>query len=299
MIQRMLHILWLLLAISLAIGLAGCGATGTGGSGIGADGGSWPQGPSRGTTQPTATRPSTDEVPTAALMVMLRGKAAEDQELRLTITQIEVKFKDQWVPVANKEAINKLESMPVRIGEKGTTFAMLANTSIPRRKYTHLRLHLDDKKTLVVHGEKKEQSSLTLQSTTFELGDWTMDEKKTNVLTITVDGTKATDGNTLPAAAVTVSKGMPTAGISGKLSPALPTARVDAYWGTSKLVLGSAVPSAQDGAFTIANLPAGSYRLEMTTPGYAQSEPRKNPILLEDKFVTLDEIKLISETAPR
>jgi hypothetical protein len=276
--------------------LAGCGTTtgGTGG-GYGADAGPWPSSPAR-TTPTAAGNPSAAQVPNAALVVLLRGKASEEQALELDIAQIDLKYGDQWVTVTNREAIAKIESLPLRM-TKGSLTAMLAGpkTTVPKRKYTHLRLRFDDRKTKLVAGEKK--LPLTLQAT-LELGEWTPDEKTINTLTVSVDGAKVTaTGNsaTLPADAISVAKGTAAAGVSGKIVPALPTARVEAYWGDTKVVIGSAVPSAQDGSFQIPDLPAGAYRLAIVTPGYHRDDPPKDPLLLEDKVVLLGDIRMLKD----
>ncbi|MHB9110533.1 MAG: carboxypeptidase-like regulatory domain-containing protein [Armatimonadota bacterium] len=277
----------------LALALfAGCGTTTGGtGTGYGADAGPWPSGPSRTAATPTN---QAEQAPPSALAVMLRGKTAENQTLELEVTQVDLKFGDQWVPVANREAIAKIEALPLRIGAKGST-AMLAapKTKVPKRKYTHLRLRFDDRKTKLVAGDKK--LPLTLQAT-LELGEWTPDEKALNTLTVTLDGTKVTDTKssaTLPPAALTVAKTTTAAGLSGKLVPPLPTARVDVFWGNTKFVLGTAAPNAQDGSFQIGNLPAGAYRLEVVNPGYHRAETPKELLQLEDKAVSLGEIQMV------
>jgi len=287
----------LILSIGAALAMwliAGCGTTGGTGGGYGADAGPWPSSPAR--TTPNASRPAAEQAPDAALTVLLRGKTAEDQAIELDVTQVELKYGDQWAPVANREAIAKIESLPLRITKGGIT-AMLAppKTKVQKRKYTHLRLRFDDRKTKLVQGEKK--LPLTLQATP-ELGEWTPDERVINTLTVIIDGTKVTaTGNsaTLPASALTAAKGAAAGGVSGKIVPALPTARVEAYWGDTKLVIGSASPSAQDGSFQIPDLPAGSYRLAITTPGYHRDDPPKDPLLLEDKVILLGEIRMLKD----
>jgi len=294
-ISRLASLIVLISAVLALWLIAGCGTTsGTGGGGYGADAGPWPSSPTRAT--PTTGSSSTERVPDAALTVLLRGKTAEDQVIELDVTQVELKFGDQWVPVANREAIAKIESLPLRVTKGGIT-AMLAapKTKVQKRKYTHLRLRFDDRKTKLAQGEKK--LPLTLQAT-LELGEWTPDEKTLNTLTVNIDGTKVSaTGNsaTLPAAAITAAKGAAAAGVSGKIVPALPTARVEAYWGDTKFVIGSASPSAQDGSFQIPDLPAGPYRLAIVTPGYHRDDPPKAPLLLEDKVVLLGDIRMLKD----
>jgi len=277
--------------------LAGCGTTtGTGTSGYGADAGPWPSAPSRGTSA-AGSHPGADQVPNVPLVVLLRGKTADAQALEVDITQVDLKYGDQWVPVANRDAIAKIETLPLRVTKGGIT-AMLAGpqTKVPQRKYTHLRLRFDDRKTKLVQGEKK--LPLTLQAT-LELGEWTPDEKAINTLTVTLDGTKVTateNSATLPASALAVTKGAASAGVSGKLVPVLPTARIAAYWGDTKVAVGNAVPNAQDGSFQIPDLPAGPYRLEITTPGYHRDETPKAPLLLDDKVMLLGDIQMVKDT---
>jgi len=276
-------------ALALAL-LAGCGTTGGTGTGYGADAGPWPSGPNR--TAATPTPP--EQAPPAALTVLLTGKAAENQSLELEVTQVDLKYGDQWVPVANRDAIAKIEALPMRLTVKGNV-AMLAapKTKVPKRKYTHLRLRFDDRKTKLVSGDKT--LPLTVQAT-LELDEWTPDEKAVNTLTITLDGTKVTatkSSATLPPAALTVAKTTAAAGVSGKLVPPLPTARVDVYWGNTKFVLGTAAPNAQDGSFQIGSLPAGAYRLEVTNPGYHRAETPKDLLQLNDKALNLGEIQMV------
>ena len=291
--MKTIHILLGCIFIAItALILAGCGATsGTGGTGYGADAGPWSQSPNRAT--PTG---QPEQVPNVALAVLLRGKSAENEQIKLDIAQLELKYLDQWVPVTNRDAIARIETLPLIISQKGIT-AMLATqkTMVPRRKYTHLRLRFDDKKTLLVRGEK--ELPLTLQAT-LELGEWTPEEKAINTLTVTLDGTKvtATTGSaTLPTNALTIAKGTASAGFNGKIVPASPTARVDAFWGNTKLVIGTAIPAAADGAFQIPNLPAGNYRLEVTNPGYHQADEDKKPITLDGKVLDLGNLKLLKD----
>lgn len=289
--QLLLGFLFAVLALA---GIFGCGTATTGASGYGADAGPWPQAPARST--PGGANPSASQVPDVPIVVLLRGKAAENQQLDLEVTQVDLKFESQWVPVANRDAIAKNESLPLHMTQKGI-IAMLATpkTKVPQRKYTHLRLRFDDRKTKLAQGDKK--VPLTLQAT-LDLGEWTPDDKTINLLTVTVDGTKvkATDSSaTLPTEAVTVAKGTTTAGVTGKIVPAAPTARVDAFWGSSKVLIGTAVPTAQDGAFQITNLPAGSYRLEITNPGFHPADEKKNIVSVEDKVVALGDMQLVKD----
>lgn len=281
----------MILAIAALALIAGCGTTGGTGTGYGADAGPWPSGPNRTAAAPA---PPAEQAPPAALVVLLTGKAAENQSLELDVTQVDLKYGDQWVPVANRDAIAKIEALPLRLTAKGSV-AMLAapKTKVPKRKYTHLRLRFDDRNTKLVSSDRK--LPLTVQAT-LELDEWTPDEKAVNTLTVTLDGTKVTatkSSATLPPAALTVAKTTAVAGVSGKLVPPLPTARVDVYWGNSKFVLGTAVPNAQDGSFQVGNLPAGAYRVEVTNPGYRRAETPKDLLQLSDKAVKLGEIQMV------
>lgn len=281
----------MILAIAALALIAGCGTTGGTGTGYGADAGPWPSGPNRTAAAPA---PPAEQAPPAALAVLLTGKAAENQSLELDVTQVDLKYGDQWVPVANRDAIAKIEALPLRLTAKGSV-AMLAapKTKVPKRKYTHLRLRFDDRNTKLVSSDRK--LPLTVQAT-LELDEWTPDEKAVNTLTVTLDGTKVTatkSSATLPPAALTVAKTTAVAGVSGKLVPPLPTARVDVYWGNSKFVLGTAVPNAQDGSFQVGNLPAGAYRVEVTNPGYRRAETPKDLLQLSDKAVKLGEIQMV------
>ncbi len=148
-------------------------------------------------------------------------------------------------------------------GKKASPRCWRKNTQVPKRKYSHFQLLLDSTNTLLVTANGK--LPLTLGTTSFELHDWLPDEKKPwNVLVITVDGTKvvqSADGTsaTLPAAAIAMHMEDATGAITGKLIPISPTAHVEALWSGTKISLNSDTPSAQDGTFTIKNLPDGAY----------------------------------------
>lgn len=287
---------WALIALALlgvAGLLAGCGATSgtTSGGGYGSDSGPWPTAPNRATGT-TATRPAGNEPPTAPLYVVLRGKSADAETLKLAVASVEVKFEDSWTPVANKSLITAQETLPLTLGAKGTT-CLLAKTDVPRRKYSHLRLRVDDAETALVRDDKK--TALTLQTSVLTLAEWTPAEGKANLIILTVDGTKVThtdDSATLPADAITVTTGLATGGVSGKMTPALPTARVEAFWGSSTTPIAGANPSAEDGAFTIENLPPGSYRIEVRAPGHRLIEPLTDPIAIDAKVVPLRKLDL-------
>ena len=299
MAERVLHGVGILVGLLGVLALAGCGTTGnslTGSSGTGADAGPWPQAPMRAKTA-TATTPSPDDPPMAPLRVLLRAKSPKDElELRLTPLQVDVKFKEQWVPVTTGADIAKIEALPLRFDAKGAV-SLLAKTQVPKRKYTQVRLRLDEKKSLLATTTQKWMLNAPTP-VVLDLGEWTPDEKSQNMLCFTIDGSKITTSDTtatLPADAVTLAKGVPAGGISGKLSPTLPTAHVDIYWGKTKVLFASVNPAA-DGAFTVDQLPPGSYRLEMTTPGFHQIEPRKDLVHVEDKVIALHDTELTPDT---
>lgn len=274
--------------------LAGCGMNpGTSSSAVGADAGPWPQGPNRTTA---LQRPAADQVPMVPLLVVLRAHSAKGEELRLDVGEVALKQADQWYTVTTRADMVRLQALPLVVPEQGTS-ALLAHTQIPRRKYSYVRVQLQDKSTAVVRGEVT--LPLTVLETTKGLGDWTPDEKTPNVLTVTLDGTKVAttpDSANLPAEAMTVSRVLPNGGVSGKLTPALPGAEVKAFWGKSDVVLGSALPDARTGAFSIAHLPTGNYRLEFRTPGYRPVDPVKNPLVVKDKVILLDSLALTHDT---
>jgi hypothetical protein len=281
-------LIWLPGLLLLAL-LAGCGtAPGTAsGSGFGADGGPWPTAP---TNRNAAGQPLPDaeKAPVVPVTITLRGKGVGEQELRLDITSIRIRYGEKnWLPIAAREDIIKQEAMPVRFGAKGNT-VFLGTVKIPRRKYSYLEVNLTENKCLLV----KEDVSTVLalkNVASMKLNDWTPDEKGPNVLALTIDNSKIT---LTPATAIageffTVKPGVPAGAITGKITPAIPTTRVEAFWAGSKSSFGFGMVSGQDGAFTIPNLPAGSYRLEITAAGYHLAEPFKETVAVEDKAVTL------------
>lgn len=296
--RRQLYRYWpYLLLLPLLFVLAGCGATSgmtPGSSGIGADAGPWPTAPTRNTN---TTRPGADEAPDAPVVVILRAKAADNEELRLDVTGVEVKFGGSWFDVAKKSAITAITAMPARVDSNGASM-LLSKGMVPKRKYTHFQIRLDDKKTMLVSGNSK--IPLTVKSAIIELKEWTPDEKKkVNVLVVTLDGTKITrtaESATLPADAITVQPEEATGAISGKLDPTLPTATIEAFWSGSKTSFGSVAPAAQDGSFTISDLPAGPYTLEIRTPGYRLVKPLKDAVNVETKTVELKDLTLTPDT---
>ena len=297
---KLLYAACALSATLLVMALAGCGTTSSTSGSYGADAGPWPQAPTR--TMPPVTA---DTTPTARVMVLLRAKTARDnEELQLTAQQIDLKYTDpktnavQWVPICTKANIAAIETMPLRFGPKGSV-TLLVKTQIPQRKYTQLRVRFDDGKSLLLNTDPavipaQKWSVNTASPVLLDLGEWTPDDKNPNMLMVTLDGNQVTKNGaaaTLPLAGFSVSNSVPPAGISAKLLPPLPTAHVDVFWGKTKTLLDSATPGA-DGVFTINHLPPGSYRLELTTPGYHQIDPRKDPVSVEDKVVTLSDIQL-------
>lgn len=284
----------------LVMALAGCGSTGGTTSGYGADAGPWPQAPLRSMAPAT-----TDTATTTRILVLLRAKTPQDnQELQLVPQQIELKYvepktnKVQWMPVSGKTDIAAYETLPMRFGPKGSV-TLLAKTQVPLRKYTQLRMRFDDSKSLLVNTDPavvptQKWSLNNISPLLLDLGDWTPDDKNPNMLMLTLDSnqlTKSVNTASLPMTAFSVSKSIPAAGIGGKVLPPLPTARVDVFWGKSKTLIETTNPGA-DGVYTIGHLPPGSYRLELTTPGFHQIEPRKDPVSVEDKVVTLADTQL-------
>lgn len=287
-----------LIALSVC-GLLGCGTGSngmTGGNGVGDAAGPWPQAPTR--TAPTAAgRPAADEPPKAPVIVQLISKAAKEHEVRLDVERVEVKYLENWFPMVQRKDIADSETLPLRAGDKGATF-LLVRTDIPRRAYTHLRLQLADAKTALVVDEQT-TLPLTLKGTTIELKELKLDDKKPNLITITIDGTKITttaESATLPAEALTVTVSHPAGGVSGKVTPPMPNARVELFWKESKTLLGSGVPALSDGGFTITNLPPGHYRVEVRAPGHHLVEEVKGLVAVEQKIAALKPLALAADT---
>jgi len=286
-----------LFALPLLLMIAGCGAmsnTVPTGTGIGADAGPWPASPNR-TAANANGKPNADEVPNAPVVVVLRAKSAENEEIKIDVTGVQLKSGGTWYDVAKKTDIAAITAQPVRAGEKGTS-ALLAKGLVPKRKYTQFQLKLDDKNTLLL--TKTDSRALTLKNTVFDLHDWTPDDKKKeNVLVINLDGSKhSADSATLASDAVSVRTEDAAGSITGKLNPALPTARIEVFWSGSKVSFGYDTPAAQGGTFTLKDLPAGPYTLTFTVPGYRLVEPPKDAIIVAGKAVDLKELALTPET---
>jgi len=277
----------------LVILIAGCGSAPASGGGYGANAGPWPQAPTRST--PTASNEQ-DQPPTVPVTFTLRGKAATEQELRLNVTQIELRYGSRWHTVAKAEDIAKYETLPLKLSAK-EGFALLARTSVPRRTYNYVRLTFAKEKTVLARKEQPDVP-LMVEMVPLALGEWTPSDTRANLITITVDGAKVKfeENVILPATALTAKALSPAGGINGKITPATPTARVEVFWGASKVLLGSVTPSAQDGSFTVANLPAGLYRVDVSAPGQKLSESLKDPVAVEDKPVTLKAFELVTAT---
>jgi hypothetical protein len=197
--------------------------------------------------------------------------------------------------VATAEDLAKQEPQPLRFTAK-ESFALLARASIPRQQYSYIRLTFAKEKSMLVR-EKTADTPLIVENATLPIGEWTPSDTKPNLITVTLDGSKVTikDTAVLTADGLSAKALSPTGGISGKLSPATPAARVDVYWGGSKLLLGSVAPSSQDGTFTVPNLPAGLYRVDIVAPNQRVAEPQKEPVPVEDKMVTLKAMELVAE----
>lgn len=298
---RITNVVLTLLAF-LALGLLGCSAGSNGvagGSGYGDSAGPWPQGPQRTAAGTPGATPAgaKDESPRADVQLILVAKAPAGEEVQLDVDRVEVKFGDTWSPIVVRKDIADTEALPLRAGEKGSTF-LLARTEILRKKYTHLRMQLTDGKSALRH--ETASIPLTLRSTTVELKDLKFDEKKPTMFTLTVDGTKVTktgESATLPADAFDVAVGTPGGSIVGQVTPAIPNTRVELYWGTSKKLIYSVVPSLADGAFTVNNLPPGKYRVEVRAPGHHLADAPKDLIAVDTKVATLKPLTLTADSS--
>lgn len=322
--RHLLHDGLLLVLLPLLLTLAGCGAmpgNTVGGTGAGADAGPWPTPPAHAAVD--ANSMSADQNPNTSVLVVLRASTAEDQELRLAITGVQLNSGGQWFDLAKAAEIKANYPQPIRVVSKGSAVLLAKNAKVPKRKYSQCRLLVDGTNSLLVTASAK--MPLTLKNTAFMLKDlpdakpdstadstagqkskdkeWTPDAKKAwNVLVITLDGSKVVpsqdnSGATLPAEAASISLEDANGTVTGKMVPILPTARVEAYWGGSKISLGSDTPTAQDGSFTIKNLPDGAYTLDYTTPGYRLVDPAQESVsVAKGKTATLKDVVLTPET---
>jgi len=280
--------------------LAGCGsipANTVGSSGTGADAGPWPSSPARNLATNTM---QPGDIPTTSVLVVLRATAPAEEEMRLAVTGVQIKSGNSWFTLAQDTDIKATNPRGIRAGAKGAAVLLAKNIKVPKRKYTTLQLLLDNKKSVLVTSDGNQP--FTLKNTQFVLKDWQPDEKKPwNVLAITLDGTQVTldkNGAALPSEAASAQFAEANGSITGKLVPVSPTSRVETYCGESKISLGTDVPAATDGSFTIKNLPDGPYTLNFTTPGFRLSEPLKGPVyVVKNKAVKLDDIILTPETA--
>lgn len=286
--------------LPLLFAFAGCGsmpANTVGSSGTGDSAGPWPSAPQRSQTT-TATKPG--DTPNTQVLVVLRATAPANEEVRLAVTGVQVKSGGSWFPLAKDTDIKANYPKAIRVGATGASALLANNTKVPKRKYSALQILLDTSNSVLVTSDGNQP--LVVKNTVFDLHDWQPDEKKPwNVLVITVDGSKITldqNGATLPAEGTGTLMEEANGSITGKLVPISPTSRVEACWGGSKISLGADVPSAQDGSFTIKNLPDGPYTLNFTTPGYRLAAPLKGPItVLKNKAVKLDDINLTPDSA--
>ncbi len=289
-----------MLLLPVLFAFAGCGsmpANTVGSSGTGADAGPWPTAPARSTAT-NGTDPNA--IPNTPVLVVLRATAPADEELRLAVTGVQIRSGGNWFALAKASDIKASYPKAIRAGAKGIAALLAKNSKVPKRKYNALQLLLDNGNSVLVTSDGNQP--LVLKNTQFELKDWQPDEKKPwNVLVITLDGAKVTvdqNGATLPAEAISEQTEEATGSIAGKLVPVSPTSRVEAFWGDSKISLGTAVPSAADGSFTIKDLPDGPYTLNFTTPGYRLTAPLKAPVIVaKNKAITLDDITLTPDTA--
>ena len=267
-----------------------------GSSGSGADAGPWPSAPSRNQTNGTPS----DTIPNTSVLVVLRATAPAEEEIRLAVTGVQIKSGGSWFTLAKDTEIKANYPKQIRAGAKGTSALLAKNAKVPKRKYNGLQLLLDNNNSVLVTSDGNQP--LTVKNTQFMLKDWQPDEKKPwNVLVITLDGTKVTvdqNGATLPVEASSETVEDANGSITGKLVPTSATARVEAFWGESKISLDAETPSPSDGSFTLKNLPDGPYTLNFTTPGFRLTEPMKGPVTVaKSKAVKLDDITLTPDTA--
>ncbi len=287
---------WISLAIVTVICLlilAGCSAlptTANGGTGYGASAGLLPEKPAI---------PPTDIPPSASLACLVCGTAADETSLTLAITKVELRYVDakkieKWYTVADSKALkNALPPLPLKIGASGA-MALISFAQVPLQSYTALRISVDSKATTFT--KKDSATPLTLETDTFDLADWTLDTKITNNIILTLDGSKvmpAIDSAPakLTAAAISVAKGTALGSVSGKLTPAVGNAKVEAYWGESKVAMASATANSEDGSFTVYNLPPGSYRLNIIAAGHRPTTALK-PTKVETTNTDLGAIAL-------
>jgi hypothetical protein len=277
-------------AVGLAL-LCGCSASqGSGGTGYGADAGPWPKAPTRATPK----GPATTDTPTVPLYLLVHGTTAAEETLRVELVGLEVKFDGRWITVAQRDDFARFAN-PVTLTAAGTPgFAL--STTLPRRIYTHLRVRFG------TNGRWQQGDTtraLTIPTLTHTLPEeWTPPERVPTVVHVTLTPTAlaiAPKNASLPATALACTLDSPTGGLSGRVTPLLPHARVEALWADTRTVVGSALPTSPDGTFSITPLPAGPYRLEVRATGYRLLEPDRKAIPVGKELVPCDPLTLVPE----
>ncbi|HEY3376842.1 MAG TPA: hypothetical protein VGL77_05045 [Armatimonadota bacterium] len=277
----------------IGVVLAGCGTTPgssyAGNGGVGADAGPWPANPNQ--SLPDRNAGSSPNVP---LTVVLHATAAEHAKLSLQVVKVELNYEKQWITVNAKNVLDKLQPMPWSVGDTGGT-ALLANTQVPRRNYTAIRLVFNEAKTTVTMKPETPALPLKVNGAMQSLEGWVMDPKQPNTVTFTLDGTKITaaaSSANVPEGALAISKGMPTGAISGKLTPYIASAKIQLLWGTSDYEFASATPLPPDGVFAIKNVPAGMYRVKVISSSHHLIDDLSKPMAVGEKEVALGELHL-------
>lgn len=293
-----------LFAVAVLLGLAGCSSmsttpTGGGASGYGANADLLPQRPA--TPNDAASTPLS--VPMA---VLVRASAADATSLTLAISKVELQYTEKnkdkdkllWYTLADSKTLKKmaLPPLPLQVSTKGA-IDLLSCGQVPTKDYSAIRLSFEKGTSFTL---KQTAMPLALETTTFTLSKWTLDPKITNVITLTLDGTKvvaATDSSAakLAASAVSISNGIAAGSISGKLTPAAGAAKIEAFWGESKVAMANAVAKTDDGTFTIANLPPGPYHLTITATGYHPTTALK-PTTVETTTTDLGAIAMTADS---
>jgi hypothetical protein len=237
--------------------------------------------------------------------MLVRATTADETRMTLDITKVELEYfevKDtqkiaRWYTLADGKALkNALPALPFKVETNGA-IVLLCDGPVPVKSYTAVRISLDQKGTTFTN--KAGVKPLSLATDTFALGDWTLDTKSTNDIVVSLDGVSITSEknmttSSLAASAITLVKGTAQGSISGKLSPAVGNAKIEAYWGESKVAMASAVAKTDDGSFTIPNLPPGPYKLNIIATGYHPTQALK-PTMVETTNTDLGAIALSAD----
>ncbi|HEX2949571.1 MAG TPA: carboxypeptidase-like regulatory domain-containing protein [Armatimonadota bacterium] len=282
--------------LSLLIGvlvIVGCGLTpGSSSSSSysstasGADAGPWPQKP----TKDAKSSPSDPQK--APLFVEIAAKVPTDSTLSLEVGKVELQCNEEWVTIANKEDINKIEPKAVLLNDKSSV-ALLVNTQIPVRKYTAMRISFLN---AALKNSDEASSPIIIGEINQSLDDWAPTPSKNSLLTIHFDVSKITkdqDALKASAAAFSIQKATATGSIQGTVSPTtVGNVKVQVFWEKSTVLLGSAIPQTTDGSFTISNLPVGEYSVFVQADGYHLAKPISDLISVNEKAVTLGKLTL-------